>query len=262
MLGNVITKNLLGGRVGKPFRYMAGETTFNSDLCGAELLLLDDVPDRMKFEKLELVRAELKRMLADPTDSLHRKGADAITVPVVRALLVCVNEEPHNLKFLPLDDSSMDDKLILLRVKERPKCLPYDYEGQIKLEQTLRAELPHFLHFLLNVFKMPKAMQWRRGQPCFRDQSLTMIAHEEDSVSRVMWLIGELDGLPADALSAPKLEKFLIEAKGHEEVQRLIGRRSLGHVLREASKRYPRQVISEGTEHGGMTKWRIERGVS
>ncbi len=262
MLANVLTKALLGGRVGKPFRYMAGETPFNADLCGAELLLLDDVPDRLKSDKLGLIRGEMKRLLADPTDSLHRKKADALTVPLVRALMVCLNDEAQNLRFLPLADSSMNDKLMLLRVLARPSVLPdaNDFEGERALGDKLRKEVPHLLWHLLHDFKMPKPMQWRRGEPCFRAPELISIAHEDDAVTRLLWLMSKLDPMPAVALAGPDWEKRLREELGGL-AEGVLGsgerKLSLGHVLRDAKKRFPQNVFEEGEKNGGLTKWRV-----
>ncbi len=259
MLANVLTKNLLGGRVGKPFRYMAGETPFNSELCGSELLLLDDVPDRMKSDKLGLIRAELKRMLADPTDSLHRKKADALTVPVVRSTMICLNDEPHNLRFLDLSDSSMADKLILLRVLARPDVLPdaSDFENERALEVKLKKEIPHLLWFILHDFKMPKKTAWRRGEPCYREPELVSIAHEDDAVTRVLWLLGELDVMPTEPLAAPEWERRLRKDKG-ELADRILDSVSLGHVLRDSAKRFPALVqCAEGKAHGGLNKWKV-----
>lgn len=260
MTANVLTKNLLGGRVGKPFRYMAGETPFNSDLVGSELLLLDDVPDRMKIDKLGLIRSELKRMLADPTDSLHRKRADALTVPVVRATMICLNDEAHNLRFLPLGDSSMDDKLILVRVLERPSVLPdaNDFEAERVLETKLRAEIPHLLWHLLHEFNMPKSIRWERGQPCYRHPELVDIAHEDDAVTRVMWLLDELAELPQSARTSPDWEKLLRKELGGL-ADRVLANMSLGHVLRDAAKRFPLRVQAQGERHGGLTEWRVQR---
>lgn len=259
MLANLLTKPLLGGRVGKPFRYMAGETPFNSDLCGSELLLLDDVPDRLKPEKLGLIRGEMKRVLADPTDSLHRKKADALTVPVVRALMICLNDEAHNLRFLPLADSSMDDKLILLRVLARPSALPdaNDFEAERAVGEKLRKELPHLLWHLLHEFKMPRKLQWRRGTPCYRAPELVSIAHEDDAVTRVLWLVGELkDKAPAKALAAPEWDRLLRKELGELAAQ-ILDAMSLGHVLREAAKRFPANVTADGERHGGLTRWLV-----
>ena len=129
-----------------------------------------------------------------------------------------------------------------------------------RFPEKLRKEVPHLLWHLLHDFKLPKKMQWRRGEPCYRAPELVSIAHEDDAVTRLLWLIGKLNPLPAVALAAPDWEKRL-----REELDGLAAgvlgegdrKLSVGHVLRDAKKRFPGQVFEEGEKHGGLRKWRV-----
>ena len=174
--------------------------------------------------------------------------------------MICLNDEPHNLRFLDLSDTSMADKLILLRVLARPDVLPdaSDFEHERALEVKLKKEIPHLLWFILHDFKMPKKTAWRRGEPCYREPELVSIAHEDDAVTRVIWLLGELDVLPTEPLPAPEWERRLRKDKG-ELAARILDSVSLGHVLRDAAKRFPALVqCAEGKAHGGLNKWKVQ----
>ena len=267
LVGNVLTRGLLGGRVANPVMYMRGETTFNADVCGSETLLLDDIPSRMQKDSLDSFQGLLKQMIAAPFDTLHGKGKEALTVPVVRAVLICMNTEAHNFRILPLDDSDLDDKLMLLHVLKRPACLPqsHEYEKQLALGKALVKEIPHLLWHLLNDFKMPKALRWERGQPCFRDPALLAKAFENDSVSRVLWLFDKLELKSAQAKTAHEWDAYL-RAELNSLAANILdnGRHplNLGHLLRSASNRFPQRVVkAKGEGHGGVSRWEVRAGV-
>ena len=48
-LQNLITP-LLGGRVANPYHYMTGKSNFNSELFGAEHLMIEDEPASTRIE--------------------------------------------------------------------------------------------------------------------------------------------------------------------------------------------------------------------
>jgi hypothetical protein len=264
LLAEHIAKPLLGGRCASPLRYSIGETPHNEDLCGSELLCLDDPPAALRFEKLAMLRERIKEFVAKPTDSLHPKGKRALDVPVIRALLVCLNSEQKNLRVLDFADPTMMDKLMLLRVRARPAALPqsHDYEATVRFAKELRRELPHLLWHLLHEFKLPKERRWERGQPCHRDAELLNIAREDDAVTKVLWLIGELEMVPAQPLTCPEWDKRLRSELG-ELARRTLENGghalSLGHVFRDAAARHP-EVVIKGDEraHGGLHKWRVD----
>lgn len=265
LVGDVLTRALLGGRSANPVMYMRGETTFNADVCGSELLMLDDIPSRMQKDSLDSFQGQLKQMIAAPFDTLHAKGKEALKVPVVRAVMLCLNDQPHNFRILPLDDGDLDDKLMLLRVRERPACLPqsHDYEQQIALGKALTKEIPHLLWHLLNDFKMPKARRWERGQPCFRDPALLATAFENDSVSRVLWLFDKVPELTTAAKTAHELDLYLRDQLGALAANILDAGKyplNLGAILRSAQSRFPDRVVkAEGEGHGGVSKWTVKR---
>lgn len=267
LVGAALTRPLLGGRMANPVMYMRGESSFNADVCGSETLLLDDIPSRMQKDSLDSFQGVLKQMIAAPFDTLHAKGREALSVPVVRAVLICMNAEAHNFRILPLDDTDLDDKLMLLHVLKRPVCLPqsHEYEKQLALGKALAKEIPHLLWHLLNDFKMPKALRWVRGEPCFRAPELLAKAFENDAVSRVLWLFDKVKLLSTDAKTAHEWDEWLRGELGALAGNILDNGKhplNLGHLLRSAANRFPGRVVkAEGEGHGGVSKWVVKRAA-
>lgn len=265
LTGNVLTRHLLGGRLANPVRYMTGQTSFNADVTASETLLLDDIPGRMHQDKLENFQGLLKTMIASPFTSLHPKGKDAFDVPAVQAIMLAINMEAHNFRVLPLDDTDLDDKLMLIRVRARPALLPYDGEAQAALEKKLVKEIPHLLWHLLNDFRMPAALRWQRGQPCFRDPDLLGKAQENDGVARVLWLFDKVKRLPSIGKTAHEWDEVLRSELGALAASILDNGRhplSMGHILKHAARRHPERVSKEdGEAHGGVTRWKIAASV-
>lgn len=263
-LGKSLAQNhlitpLLGGRVANPVRYFTGGTDFNEDLCGAEHLMIEDA-ERMNKEKRAMFGDMVKSHVANENASLHPKGDKAVNVRCVWAISISTNTEPQNLNLLPLLDTSMADKLMLLRVLDRPKCLPSpdDYQGFSKFGTALKKELPALLWHVLN-FKLPKECRGTRSLVrCHRDAHLMGLIMEDSPVSKLLWLVREaelVNGQPRELLSH-ELESALRKAVP-EEAARLFQHFSAGYLLREAAKSYPARVAHAGAAHGGLTRWKL-----
>jgi len=261
---NHLITPLLGGRMAKPWRYWTGETTFNEDLCGAEHLMVEDDVCPVKTDKRRMLMDALKNAVANETASLHPKGDKALTVRCLWAISISINEEPHNLRTLPLLDSSMNDKLILLRVLKRPDCLPIadDYEKFAAFSAKLAQELPAFAHFLKS-FRVPKIAQGTRSLVnCYRDPQLMALVNEDDPVTKLVALLDASDLLSLVPLekTSSEVENLLRECQRRtvaESAARLFANVPVGHLLREAAKRFPQRVENAGYRHGNFTLWRI-----
>ena len=267
LIGKFLTVPLLGGRFATPTKYLTGETRFTANICGSETLLLDDIPSRMQKDSLNSFQGLLKEMIAAPFAEVEPKGKEPFSVPVIRAILICMNQEPHNFRILPLDDGDLDDKLMLVHVRARPACLPSTNTpgGEAKLAQELARELPHLLWHILHDFKMPKAKLWERGAPCFRDPALLGAAFENDSVSRVLWLFDKVPLLTTQEKTAHELDAYLRDELGALAANILDNGKyplNLGAILRSAQNRYPDRVVkAKGERHGGVSKWVVKRAV-
>lgn len=167
----MILRWILGGRVAKPYAAMIGRDNFNRELFEAVLQLIDDENADTRIEMRLKFGAEIKKIVAN--DEVKQRGMhrDGITLSVLWRLVVLVNLEAERLMVLPPIDSDIQDKLLMLKGYRRPEP-PADAPAEIRaswpmpmptrsedekeaFRVRLRAELPAFLWWLLNDFKMP-----------------------------------------------------------------------------------------------------------
>ncbi|MDB4798809.1 DUF5906 domain-containing protein [Verrucomicrobia bacterium] len=159
---NHIVTPLLGGRAAKPYRYMSGATDFNSDLTGAEHLIIEDEVPSTRHPARRHFGARIKDIVANESQSCHKKGQDAISVVPFWRLTITLNDEPENLMMLPPIDDSLEDKIMLLK-SSRASNLPGESERASYRDRIYR-ELPCFVDFLLNEFQIPQELKCPHGR--------------------------------------------------------------------------------------------------
>lgn len=149
---------LFGNRSQKAHRYMNGGTAFNGELFGAEHLMIEDEEASTDIRARRNFGAHIKNISANRTQSCHHKHRQAIHLPPFWRLTISVNDEPENLMILPPMDDSLEDKLIILKANKHPMPYPTATAEQRDLFMgKLKAELPHFVDFLLN-WEIPKVL--------------------------------------------------------------------------------------------------------
>ena len=140
----------LGGRHAPPGKYLLGDTQFNSEMFAAEHLLMEDPASGLKKEDRQKFKQNLKGVAVNDSAPYHEKGRPAITLAPVWRLSLSLNDGPDDLAILPPPSVDFGEKTIMLRTS-RPSCLPGASEEERKqFRDTIRAELPAFLFFLLN----------------------------------------------------------------------------------------------------------------
>ena len=150
----------LGGRYASAYKYLSGQTRFNSDLIRAELLVVDDDAAAKDHSSRTRFAQFIKSTLFAGSVSAEGKGTNAIQCAPVQAVLIAVNTDPpHHLRVLPELDRTMMDKIILLKTSDSP--LPEGLAGNLNLiKERVVAALPGFLHELegldLTEWKNPK----------------------------------------------------------------------------------------------------------
>lgn len=154
--------NFYGGRAADPWRYMTGKTEFNGDLIGAEHLLVSDPDVNSIKDKLDFA-ARIKQFTVNELQSYHRKNLEAIPVRPFWRVDVSANSETHNASIVTVTDPSVLEKVMLFLVSpdsippEKYRDLPYD-----EFCRRVDAELPHYVWFLLNQWKIPVELVSRR----------------------------------------------------------------------------------------------------
>jgi len=148
----------LGGRQAQPLPYMNAETPFNSDLFNAECLIFDDdgISDA-KSDRHKLGQ-ELKKMtVATKQARWHAKGKEARSIPAWWRVIFCLNDSEESLQVLPPLDDGIRDKILLLKASK----FTFPFKGdptEDEVQEVFRKEMPHFLHWLLNVFVIPESV--------------------------------------------------------------------------------------------------------
>lgn len=225
LLQSLLTE-MLGGREAKPYRYMVGDTAFNGELVAAGHLTIADEPAHTDIRARRYFGHQLKNLVVNPSQSIHAKGRNAITLSPFWRLSISLNERPEDLLVLPPLDDETRDKMILLRC--HPVEFPFkaeDLDGFKAFRSALSAELPAFVA-ALRAWKIPPAMQNQRfGVKHYLNPELL---YEVDALSPEMRLLQIIDQLQLPAFddgewvgSADDLERLLRDKETHGEVSRL-----------------------------------------
>lgn len=159
---NHIVTPILGGRSAKPYRYMSGKTDFNSDLTGAEHLIIEDEVPSTKYAVRRCFGEKIKEVVANESQSCHKKGQDAFSVNPFWRLTITLNDEPENLMMLPPIMGSIVDKVMLLK-SSRASNLPSESE-RATFRARIERELPGFVFFLLNEYQISDELKCPHGR--------------------------------------------------------------------------------------------------
>jgi hypothetical protein len=262
LLQNLFTE-ILGGRSAKPHRYMCGATTFNGELFCCEHLIIEDEEASSDIRARRNFGTKIKEITANVTQSAHAKHRQALTLNPFWRLSISVNDEPENLQILPPIDESLQDKLIVLKAERYPMPMrSVSDEERAIFMAALRAELPHFIDFLIK-WQIPADLVSQRygithfhhpeildalGTFAPETKLLEMIETELfDSVAPGTW-----EG------SAAQLERQLVgdNSKVAREARRLLSfPTACGTYLGRLQKVHPERFESQHTQKGNI--WAI-----
>jgi len=162
---------MVGGGVGRPYQYMTGQTTFNSDMFAYVHQRIEDESAPGIFRSKDLFTEKFKELVTHVEKRCHPKGREALTLIPLWRLTMSLNDEPESLKLLPRLTNSIEDKIMVFRVGLKKSPMPSTQGGQEDLWKTIHAELPHFIHHILN-FKIPASLQGRYGIKHFHHPEL------------------------------------------------------------------------------------------
>lgn len=140
---------MLGGRMGKPYEYLMGETSFNDTMIASEHLCLDDEVGKADIRTRRHFGAKLKATVANQEANAHPKGGKAFTIEPFWRITISLNDEPEALMVLPPIDADIADKVLLLRAQ--PATFPYPsvtLPTRQAFWEALIAEVPAYLHAL------------------------------------------------------------------------------------------------------------------
>lgn len=257
---------MLGGRAAKPYRYMIGETQFNSELFGAEHLMIEDEPSSNDLRTRRHFGAQIKNMTVNKEQSFHGKGRNALTLQPFLRLSITLNDEAESLMVLPPLDADLRDKIILLRAN--PVTFPFPSK-QFPTNQhywaQLVSELPAWHYYLAN-WEIPEDMQDQRfGVVGFQNEDLLF---EVDSLSPELklWQLVEASGIMGDLTghwegTAIELERELRSRDRSGEVGRLLSFNTASGVYLSRLRSKRPDEVSQRKERGNRTVWTLKRGT-
>lgn len=153
---------ILGGRISSPYPYMSGQTSFNSEIYGAEHGLIGDEQHKHDRDSRRAFGAAIKRMCVNPEQYIHGKHKGALTLNAYIRLSLTLNDNPHSLLVLPELDSDVADKIMLIQAS--PVAFPFpskEFPNKNDYSEALKAELPALIYHLRN-WKTPKEITNRR----------------------------------------------------------------------------------------------------
>ena len=270
LVKKLITRSL-GGRECKPYRYMIGEENFSGDLLGSEVWGIDDeqggdtsMKSRLKFG------GELKMVVAEELYRIRGMMREGVVMEMFRFPVMCLNREPDRLKVLPPLDDDIADKISVLLAHKHPMPMPAEApEARNEFWKTITAELPHFIHWLLNDYEV-SVPYGRFGVTHFHHPDLCsdlfQVSRERELWSQVCRVMDKLVFKAEDALvrhwywcgGADALHQLMAAESSplsRNEKNGLPWSNSIGKNLSKIAKEYPERVVQKKV--GGVQQWFI-----
>lgn len=248
---------ILGGRAAKPYRYMSGETPFNSELCGAEHLMIEDEIASTDFRRRRSFGARIKDFTVNEIQSYHAKRIAAMSVKPFWRISVTLNDEPEDLLILPPIDESLVDKIILMKAYRKPMPMPTGTMAEREaFWNAIVAELPAFLWFLIQ-WEIPKELRSERfGIAHFHHPDLIKAIEAQTPENRLLELIDALYWAECNEdekihakppkeihVTASELEQSLFDSRlGHDARQVLNWPNATGTYLGRLASKHPGRV--------------------
>lgn len=153
---------ILGGRVARPYQVMSGGTAFNSDLFGAEHLMVEDEQPSTDIRARRAFGTQIKSVTVNVDQRFHQKHCDAFMLQPFWRMSVSLNDEPENVQILPPLDDSVADKLMIFRAVKHAMPMPTGTASErAAFWARLVSELPAFLKYLTSM-KIPENLRCER----------------------------------------------------------------------------------------------------
>ena len=141
-LSNVVMNRIFGGSVDAS-SYLLGETSFSGHLFESALWTIDDTKPSQDGAHSRY-SAMIKKIPANQLFLYNEKYAKSKMIPWLGRVVVSCNLDAESLRILPDVETSLLDKIMLLKVATREY---FDFKNLIK---DLDDELPHFLRWLID----------------------------------------------------------------------------------------------------------------
>lgn len=243
-----LVTHLFGGRMGRPYQYLMGQTTFNADLFQAEHLVLEDESSSVNHAKRRELGNRLKDLVVNDDQRMHAKHRTPLPVRVFWRTTVSMNDEPNNLLVLPPLEPSLEDKIILLKVHRMPMPMPTATLSEREaFMETLLSELPAFVHFLQQ-WEIPESMiDDRFGITHFHHPDIVEALNKQSPEYRLLEMLTQLlnqEGQSSWTGTPTELQGKLTThtSFGSEARQLFTSAISLGYYLQRLHETHPERI--------------------
>ena len=150
LLQHLITK-MGGGREADPCLWLSKDSSFNSELWGAEHLVLGDESLGYDYRQRAHLRDQIKKLVANPIYPFHRKKVEAMSARPIWRLSISANDDPDSATVLPPLDAGLKDKVIILRCYSPPTPFPTRTDSEYtEFYESLVNDIPGFLYQVEN----------------------------------------------------------------------------------------------------------------
>ena len=187
----------MGGRDARPYKYLSGVNTFNADLIGAEVLIIDDETAATRIEKRRALGDGIKNALFASSVRIEGKFKNAFDFAPLWRLVIAVNDEPESLLVLPPLSADLSDKLMILKCQ---KAIELTDDEFTRWHTDITAELPAFLHFVEHFQIAPENADGRCGVKSFYHPDVVAAISELSPEHQLRSLIDVLESSGGIAL--------------------------------------------------------------
>lgn len=281
-----IIRATLGGRSACAAGYLTEKTTFNGDLCCAEVHHIDDgnpFSDRLARRRFANL---IKASSASDEVWVHDKGKTGLSLPLYRRLFILTNQD--SLDAMPEMEASLLDKVMLLLASPfkmpaglQPLPPMGDTQAYKAFLEILEEEIPFFCWWLDN-FQFPKCLEQRRfGTEPYKNPQLLAQIKELGVADEVHYLVQQvlfqeklgldLEGELADrgqvrviaegtvVIETNALLSLLLNCKTTSHRAKLLftSPKSLGNALREVKLAY--RELYKSRRSNSKSHWTITK---
>lgn len=263
-----VLSRVFGGRRGNPHKYLTGRTTFNGDLVGSELLVIDDESGNTDIKTRRHVAASYKSMLFSGEVQIEAKFATPRSCAPFWRLVIACNDEPESLLVLPPITPDIADKITILRCYKRAFPMPLRTQAdRERFFATLTDEIPAMLAELMEMEVPDDLYEDRCGVMHFHHPVLMAELAEMSPEAEMLQIIDHalpmlpgITGLfPWEGTAAELRQALLANKDVEKDARRLLFNvaatgKYLGRL--ESTERVERLRLLNGTQ-----KWRIHPAV-
>jgi len=264
-LSNVVVGLAMGGHY-PATKFLLGDTQFNKGPSESSLWTVDDSAPAHQDTSMAKFAERVKQLVVNGSfevRAMYRDGVDIFWSG--RRLMITLNEDPVSLRMLPPLDTSIDDKVMFLKVT-RPSV--EFSQNPDENDARVRAELPFFLRWMVD-WAPPESVLDARSRLAVRSKihddlrAGSLVANGvtdflqvidvwfqrrrlEESEEELSWT-----GTAADLLSSMTADHAVKELLRAETV-RTVGRK-LGMLVSVHSNRVAKSAGY--TSAGGSSRW-------